>query len=170
MKDSLENHEGLREMQRDPWRSGMEDPPELHGAQETLEWKVRKIRGKSMKDSARFKGDIRRSGIAIGKFREIYSRFGGDTGRSMKKQGNLKEIQEDLEWDIQEIEDIGRFGGGTGRSSFLNGKYREENTQRSGWDLLGRFMELRFRGDASCFMKDTGRYRVDTGRFSLDTA
>jgi hypothetical protein len=116
MKDSLENHEGLREMQGDPWRSGMEDPPELHGAQETLEWKVRKIRGKSMKDSARFKADIRRSGIAIGKFREIYSRFRGDTGRSMKKQGNLKEIQEDLQWDIQEREDIGRFGGGTGRS------------------------------------------------------
>jgi hypothetical protein len=67
-----------------------------------------------MKDSARFKGDIRRSGIAI--FREIYSRFRGDTGRSMKKQGNLKEIQEDLQWDMQEREDIGRFGGGTGRS------------------------------------------------------
>jgi hypothetical protein len=61
-------------------------------------------------------GRYKKVGDSYRKIQDIYSRFGGDTGRSMKKQGNLKEIQEDLEWDIQEIEDIGRFGGGTGRS------------------------------------------------------
>jgi hypothetical protein len=76
-------------------------------------------------------------------------------------------------------EDIGIFGGGTGRSREIQGIHERsergtgksmKNTGRDTqryleWDVLWRFMELRFKGGTGCLMKDTGRPRVHIERW-----